>query len=137
MGIERRGDDEYSLLEKVAFLLTVFVLLFSPFFFSPSLQPRPTPLYLPFALSSQHHSLPFYTRYPIPSSRPLDLYSPIFAILFTKLASLFLTNSAVLSTDSSSPSSSASGASAEEAENLGADDYLKLVEADVAVEKKH
>ncbi|GAA5828082.1 hypothetical protein JCM5353_003179 [Sporobolomyces roseus] len=46
-------------------------------------------------------------------------------------------DNAVLSTDSSAPSSSASGASAEEAENLGADDYLKLVEADVAVEKKH
>ncbi|GAA5851014.1 hypothetical protein JCM3766R1_007102 [Sporobolomyces carnicolor] len=43
-------------------------------------------------------------------------------------------DAAVLSSDSPAP---ASGASAEEADNLGADEYLKLVEADVVVEKKH
>ncbi|GAA5826803.1 hypothetical protein JCM10212_004283 [Sporobolomyces blumeae] len=45
-------------------------------------------------------------------------------------------DAAVLSTESAA-APSASGVSADEADNLGADDYLKLVEADVVVEKKH
>ncbi|GAA5931199.1 ATP synthase subunit H [Sporobolomyces koalae] len=44
-------------------------------------------------------------------------------------------DAAVIASDSPAPV--ASGASAEETDNLGADDYLKLVEADVVVEKKH